>query len=124
MHVQTVLKIIADGKSGKKLKGYYHLVYKYAQFYGIANNPDVLCPWFMLAVTVSLAHNYDQGTVSNLMELYRDQCREYVDRYIHLVASAGDIVKLSEEHVSGDTASHEPSGEGASNGVGSEASEY
>jgi len=101
MHVQTVLKIIADGKSGKKLKGYYHLVYKYAQLYGIANNPDVLCPWFLLAVTVSLAHNYDQGTTTALMDLYRDQCREYVNRYFHLLAGAGDFAKLSEESVGG-----------------------
>jgi len=104
MHVQTVLRIIAEGKSGKKLKGYYHLVYKYAQLYGIANNPDVLCPWFLLTVTVALAHNYNQEAVSTLMDLYRDQCREYVNRYFHLLAGAGGSIERSEESVGGSEA--------------------
>jgi len=105
MHVQTVLKIIADGRSGKKLKGYYHLVYKYALLYGIANNPDVICPWFLLAVTVSLAHNYDQRAVSALMDLYKDQCREYVNRYFYLLAGAGGSIERSEESVGSSEAS-------------------
>jgi len=104
MHVQTVLRIIAEGRSGKKLKGYYHLVYKYALLYGIANNPDVICPWFLLAVTVSLAHNYNQGAVSELMDLYREECKEYVNRYFHLLAGAGGVVEQSEESVGGSEA--------------------
>jgi len=113
MHVQTVLRIIAEGRGGKRLKGYYHLVYKYAQLYGIANNPDVICPWFLLAVTVSLAHNYNQGAVSDLMDLYREECREYVNRYFHLLAGVGSNIEQSEESVGGFEADMGgPSGDG------------
>jgi len=106
MHVQTVLRVIAEGRRGKRLKGYYHLVYKYAQLYGVTQK-EVLCPWFMLTVTVAIAHNYNHESVKEIMDLYREECREYVDRYFHLLGHTGGTSEVSGEPVSGNTAPHE-----------------
>jgi len=116
MHVQTVLKVIAEGKQGKRLRGYYHLVYKYAQLYGVTQK-EILCPWFMLAVTVIIAHNYNQESIKEIMDLYRDECKEYVNRYFHLLGHTGGAPEVSGEHISGDTASHEGPGEHVDSGT-------